>query len=201
MNMFDELQAKGDKFDYAMLGKMLGIPFVPTIGSKGKGIHALFAKAIEVYEDKDPLVRHIHINYGKPIQRSLLKIQDELWKNKSLTDIVSSRFYAIKLLEKDEIIQKELESLLNFEIIKRVVDNEIRILENSFKEDSETLITDSRYGFIAGALKETFTQDKLKRQQKTETEIIDTFITHKIFGFPIFLFFPLVDVLLNIHLG
>ena len=189
LNMFDELQAKGDKFDYAMLGKMLGIPFVPTIGSKGKGIHALFAKAIEVYEDKDPLVRHIHINYGKPIQRSLLKIQDELWKNKSLTDIVSSRFYAIKLLEKDEIIQKELESLLNFEIIKRVVDNEIRILENSFKEDSETLITDSRYGFIAGALKETFTQDKLKRQQKTETEIIDTFITHKIFGFPIFLFF------------
>jgi ferrous iron transport protein B len=189
LNMFDELQAKGDKFNYAMLGKMLGIPFVPTIGSKGKGIHALFEKAIEVYEDKDPLVRHIHINYGKPIQRSLLKIQDELWKNKSLTDIVSSRFYAIKLLEKDEIIQKELESLLNFEIIKRVVDNEIRILENSFKEDSETLITDSRYGFIAGALKETFTQDKLKRQQKTETEIIDTFITHKIFGFPIFLFF------------
>jgi ferrous iron transport protein B len=109
--------------------------------------------------------------------------------SRSLTDIVSSRFYAIKLLEKDEIIQKELESLLNFEIIKRVVDNEIRILENSFKEDSETLITDSRYGFIAGALKETFTQDKLKRQQKTETEIIDTFITHKIFGFPIFLFF------------
>ncbi len=189
LNMFDELEARGDKFDYRMLGKMLGIPFVPTIGSKGKGIRELFAKAIEVYEDNEPLTRHIHINYGKSIENSLKKIQDVLWKNKSLTDEVSSRFYSIKLLEKDESVSKDLEHLPNHGQIKAIANEEIRILEKDFKEDTETLITDARYGFISGALKETYIEDKLKRRQKTETEILDTFITHRIFGFPIFLAF------------
>lgn len=189
LNMYDELETKGDKFDYNMLGKMLGIPFVPTIGSKGQGIRELFDKVIEAYEDKEPTLRHIHIHYGKHIERSLQKIQDEIWKNKALTDEVSSRFYAIKLMEKDETVSKILNTLPNFEQIKALVEQEIAELEKDFKEDAETLITDARYGFISGALKETFTENKLKRKEKTETEILDTFITHKLFGFPIFIFF------------
>ncbi|MBE0638257.1 MAG: ferrous iron transport protein B [Bacteroidales bacterium] len=189
LNMFDELEEKGDKFDHKMLGKMLGIPFVPTIGSKGKGIKSLFEKVIEVYEDLDPDQRHIHIHYGKPIERSIRKIQDEIWKNKSITDEVSSRFYAIKLMEKDEMVTNELQSAPNYQQIIGIVNQEISVLESDFKEDTETLITDARYGFISGALKETYTEDKLKRKVKTETEILDTFITHKLFGFPIFIFF------------
>ena len=57
LNMYDELTYKGDKFDYVNLGKMIGIPFVPTIGSKGKGIPDLFRKIIEVYEDREPSVK------------------------------------------------------------------------------------------------------------------------------------------------
>ncbi|HPR58124.1 MAG TPA: ferrous iron transport protein B [Bacteroidales bacterium] len=189
LNMYDELKEKGDHFDHEMLGKMLGIPFIPTVGSKGTGVKELFTKVIEAYEDQAPSMRHIHINYGKPIERSLRKIQDEIWKNKSFTDEVSSRFYAIKLLEKDEMILHDLSHLPNFEEIKHITDQEIKTLEKDFKDDSETLLTDARYGFISGALKETYTEDKLKRKIKTETEIIDTFMTHKIFGFPIFLFF------------
>lgn len=189
LNMFDELNEKGDGFDHVMMGKMLGIPFVPTVGSKGEGIRELFDKVIEAYEDQDPTLRHIHINYGKPIERSLLKIQDQIWKNKTLTDEVSSRFYAIKLMEKDEIVTQALQNTPNYLQIRAIVEQEINSLESDFKEDSETLITDARYGFISGALKETYTEDKLKRKLKTETEILDTFITHKLFGFPIFLFF------------
>lgn len=189
LNMFDELEAKGDKFDHMMLGKMMGIPFVPTIGSKGQGIRELFSKAIEAYEDIEPTLRHIHINYGKPIERSLRKIQDEIWKNKALTDEISSRFYAIKLMEKDETMTRDLQTAPNFNQIKAITDQEIQALESDFKEDTETLITDARYGFISGALRETYKEDKLKRKEKTETEILDTFITHRLFGFPIFLFF------------
>jgi ferrous iron transport protein B len=189
LNMYDELEEKGDKFDYNMLGKMLGIPFVPTIGSKGTGIKELFTKVIDVYEDRDPSVRHIHIHYGKPIERALQRIQDEIWKNKPLTDKVSSRYYSIKLLEKDDAVTNILQAAPNYEEIKTIAENEIEALENDFQEDMETLITDARYGFISGALRETYTEDKLKRKDKTETEIIDTFLTHKLFGFPVFLFF------------
>lgn len=189
LNMYDELQGKGDQFDFKMLGQMLGIPFVPTIGSKGRGINTLFRKVIDVYEDRDPTVRHIHINYGKPIERSIRKIQDEIWKNKALTDKVSSRFYAIKLLEKDDSTDFSLTKLPNYPEIRKLADKEIHVLESDFQEDTESMITDAKYGFISGALKETYHENKLVRRQKTETEIIDTFLTHKVFGFPIFLFF------------
>jgi len=189
LNMYDELETKGDKFDYKMLGKMLGTPIVPTVGSKGKGISELFKKVIDVYEDRDPTVRHIHVNYGKTIERSIRKIQDEIWKNRSLTDKVSSRFYAIKLLEKDESVDFNLSKFTNYNEIKGITNNEISNLEKDYSEDTESMITDSKYGFISGALKETYTENKLERKTKTETEIIDTFLTHKIFGFPVFMFF------------
>ena len=189
LNMFDELTKKGDKFDYKSLGEMIGIPIIPTVSSKGTGLKELFDKVIEVYEDRDPIVRHIHINYGKDVERSIYKIQDEIWINKALTDRVSSRFYSIKLLEKDKAAEFSLSKLENFPLIKEIADIEINKLENQLKEDSESIITDAKYGFISGALRETFQANRLSRKNKTDTEIIDTFITHKVFGFPIFLFF------------
>ena len=189
LNMFDELTKKGDNFDYKSLGEMIGIPIIPTISSKGTGLKELFNKVIEVYEDRDPIVRHIHINYGKDVEKSIHKIQDEIWINKALTDKVSSRFYSIKLLEKDKAAEFSLSKLENFPLIKELAETETDKLENQFKEDSETIITDAKYGFISGALRETFQANRLSRKNKTDTEIIDTFITHKVFGFPIFLFF------------
>lgn len=189
LNMFDELLEKGDRFDYDSLGKMIGIPFVPTVGSKGKGISELFRKIIEVYEEKDPNVRHIHINYGKGVEDSIQIIQNEIRKNKGLADRVSSRFYAIKLLEKDKGAHFSLSRTRNYLEIKATANEQIEKLESYLKEDSETLITDAKYGFINGALKETFKPSKFKKRLKTDTELIDTFITHRIFGFPIFIFF------------
>lgn len=187
LNMYDELRKKGDEFDFESLGKMIGIPIIPTIGSKGFGINDLFKKAIEVYEDKDPTVRHIHINYGKDVEKSIRNIQDEIWENKKLTDIVSSRFYAIKLLEKDASANFTLSKWGNYETIKEITEKEIKKLESLITEDSETIITDAKYGFIAGALKETYKGNINTRRKKTEK--IDRFLTHKYMGFPFFIFF------------
>ena len=71
LNMYDELEKKGAKLDYDALGKMIGIPIIPTVASKGQGIDELFQKIIDVYEDKDPIVRHIHINYGANIENAI----------------------------------------------------------------------------------------------------------------------------------
>lgn len=187
LNMYDELRKKGDEFDFISLGKMIGIPIIPTISSKGFGIKSLLQKAIEVYEDKDPTVRHIHINYGKDVEKSIRNIQSEIKENKRITDIVSSRFYAIKLLEKDSSAHFSLSKWDNYDKIKAIAEKEIKQLESLWAEDSETIITDAKYGFIAGALKETYKGNINTRRKNTER--IDKYLTHKYWGFPIFFFF------------
>ena len=186
LNMFDELEKSGDKFDHESLGKMMGIPFVPTVASKGKGIHDLFDKIIDVFEDRDESVRHIHINYGVEPERSIHSIQDAIWKNKTLTDKFSSRYYALKLLEKDRAAKFSLTRWDNFSEIESTANKEVERLESVLREDTETLITDARYGYISGALKETYTKNPILRRQNSE--MIDELLTHKLFGFPVLLF-------------
>ncbi|MPL85361.1 GTPase Der [bioreactor metagenome] len=186
LNIYDELKKKGVEFDYKSLGKMLGIPIIPTVASKGKGISKLFSKLIEVYEDKDPVVRHVHINYGKLIEKSIKEIQDVVWKNPSVTDKISSRFIAIKLLEQDKPVKKMLKSLPNYDEIKATTKRNIHLLEHEYGESSETILTDAKYGFIAGALRETYKEPKKEKRVIRE---IDDLLTHRFWGFPIFFFF------------
>jgi len=189
LNMYDELEQKGAKFDYESLGKMLGIPIIPTVSSKGKGVNELFKKVIDVYENKDEYVRHIHINYGQVIEKSIKTIQQQIKidSNQFLTDKVSSRFLAVKLIEKDQDAIDIVANCPNNIEIAKTTSEEVIKLEKTLKTDSETLITDAKYGFIAGALKETYTEGAVGRRKNTE--IIDTFLTHKVWGFPVFIFF------------
>lgn len=187
LNMYDELQARGDNFDYANFGKMLGIPVIPTVSSKGIGIRELFDKIINIYADKDKTYRHIHINYGQELEQSILAIQKIIKLNRNITDNYSSRFLAIKMLEKDKEAGLILTSCDNYTDIVNCCNVEIKRIESLYKEDSETFVTDTRYGFIAGALKETLTPG-VKERRRT-TEIIDSVITHKFLGFPVFFFF------------
>ncbi len=190
LNMYDELEKKGDIFDHESLGKMIGIPMIPAVSSKGRGIKEVFDKVIEVFEDKDETQRHIHINYGEPVEKAIKIIQDLINApgNQHLTDRVSSRFMAIKLLEKDNVIgQKIIENCHNHKEIAECAAAEITKIEGVYNETSDTLITDLKYGFINGALKETVTPAKESRRRKSE--MIDTLLTDKVLGFPIFLFF------------
>lgn len=188
LNMYDELLSSGSKVDYEYLGKLLGIPFVPTVGSKGKGIDALLDKIIEVYEDRDTTIRHIHINYGETLENGINAIQRKLRKpgNYSMFDRISSRFCAIKLLEKDRATEVMTEALSNHQEIIEEVDRQIEQVEQAMAQDTESLIADAKYGFIAGAIRETFTPNPVIQRKKSE--IIDTIITHKVWGFPIFIF-------------
>ena len=187
LNMYDELERKKVQFDYEGLGAMLGIPIIPTVASRGRGVNELFDKLIEVYEDRDPSVRHIHINYGSLIEKAINNIQHEIWKTPRIRDRYSSRYVAVKLLETDKTTLHELEVFENYAEIKEVARQNIAMLEKEYGEKSETIITDAKYGFIDGALKETYKEPKPdKRSAKRE---LDDILTHRYLGFPIFLFF------------
>lgn len=185
LNMYDELLRNGVKFDYHSLGKLIGIPIIPTISSKGKGLQNLIDKTIEVYEDRDPIVRHIHINYGTEIEKSIQVLRKKIKLEKPITDNVSSRFLAIKLLERDKQTFETLSSYPNFKEIEKSTRYEVKRIENIYNEDSETVITDAKYGFISGALTET-----LKKHKKSTTRTsdrIDNILTNQFLGFPIFI--------------
>lgn len=189
LNMYDELLSRGDQFDYQSLSKMIGIPIIPTVGSKGKGVDILFKKIIEVYEDKDPDVRHVHINYGDAIENAIKELQKVIAidDNKELTNVISPRFLSVKLLEQDAETIRKCELCNNFEEIKDTAKGQIERIEKIYKDKSETIIADAKYGFISGALKETIKPGL--RERRRRAEIFDTFLTHKIWGFPVFIFF------------
>lgn len=188
LNMFDEVQRSGNTLDHKQLGKLLGVPLVTTVGSRGKGIDEMLQKIIDVYEDQDPTRRHIHINYGRIIEPGIAKIRELLRQpgNLSLLDKVSARFLAIKLIEKDRATEVMIESLENFREIIAEVDAQITRIETELRQDTESLIADAKYGFIAGALHETFIPNPVVQRRKSE--VIDTIITHKVWGIPIFIF-------------
>jgi ferrous iron transport protein B len=184
LNMFDDLERKKIQFNYNEISRLLGIPFIPTISSKGIGLDDLIDKVIEVFEGRDTITRHVHINYGKDLEDSIRKIREKVKEDKPVTDKISSRFIALKLLEKDPHIQELLEDYSNFTEIKNTTEREIKKIESLYNEQSETVITDAKYAFITGALKETFKNPL--RKQRSNSEKIDDVLTHRYWGLPIF---------------
>lgn len=187
LNMYDELQARGDRFDYISLGKMIGIPFIPTVSSKGQGITELFDRIIQVYEDKDPNIRHIHINYGSVVERAILRLRLIIKEDADLTNAFSPRFLALKLLENDQTIQEFVAKYPSGQALLAEGQKDRKRIENELHENSETAITDAKYGFISGALKETYKSGNVQRSKATQT--IDRFLTHRYWGFPLFFLF------------
>lgn len=185
LNMYDELLKSEVKFDYNSLSKLIGIPIIPLVSSKGIGVQELITKTIEVYEDQDPIVRHIHINYGPEIEKSIKELRKKIKLEKPITDNISSRFLAIKLLERDKQTLESLVTYPNYSEIEKTAVNEIKRIESIYNEDSETVITDAKYGFISGALEETY--KKRKKTTAKPSEKIDKILTNNILGFPIFL--------------
>ena len=201
LNMYDELEKKGDILDYDSLGKLLGVPVIPTVSSKGKGIKNLFDKIIEVYENRDPVVRHIHINYGLEIENSISAIQAKIKieDNRAFTNIISARYLAIELLENDKEFSESITRCINSSEIIITAKKEYLKLEKIFSDPVESVITDLRYGFISGALKETLKINKVERLRKSE--IIDKYLTNKYLGIPIFIFFMWLTFFTTFKMG
>jgi ferrous iron transport protein B len=201
LNMYDELEKSKDKFDHAALGSMLGIPFVPTIGARGKGIHKLFQKVIEVYSGKSRIQRNININYGTEVEQSVGQIREKIISiaGSELVEGVPARFIALRLLNRDRHIES---LLLNFPRCSEIITIARRESERValvMKDTVESVITDARYGFIVGALRETF--EAAPRTRATHSDRIDQLLTNKYMGFPVFLLFLWIMFTVTFTLG
>lgn len=139
------------------------------------------------HEGDHSFFRHIHINHGPVIEKAIDEIKKSLAFNEEIRHKYSIRFLAIKLLEKDKEIEKVVSTFPNGTDILNVRDKVSADIQKSLNEDSEQALTDAKYGFITGALKETFTDNHLEKEQTTK--VIDSIVTHRIWGYPIFFLF------------
>ena len=228
LNMYDELEASGNKFDYTQLSQLIGVPMVPTVCRRGEGVDKLFHVIIGIYEGGDFLsqkgeirseiledlrdwhktyvpdhefgshkeeedarprgyMRHIHINHGPELERSIEEVKKAISQNEDIRHKYSTRFLSIKLLENDREIENFISTLPNGKEIIAIRNKETLRIRKVMNEDSEQAITDAKYGFITGALKETFTDNHLEKEQTTR--VIDSIVTHRIWGYPIFFLF------------
>ena len=187
LNMYDELQAKGDKIDTEQLGYLLGMPVCPTVCRSSQGIPALFDTVIETYENHSPRVsRHIHVNHGHELEQSIDRIKLLLQRDQDLRAHYSTRYLAIKYLENDSDIAKIVEALPLADELRSARDEEAARIQRLLGSNAESAIVDAKYAFIQGALAETYTHAE-RPPKHTLTDKIDAIVTNKWLAFPIFI--------------
>ena len=187
LNMYDELQHKGDKLDIKQLGWLLGMPVCPTVSRDGQGIPELFDTVIKIYEKQDPqLARHIHVNHGAELEKSIFRLQELLKADGDLLSEYSTRYLAIKYLETDREVEKLVNGLPDASKIHRVREEESARIQELLDTSPESAIVDAKYAFIQGALAETYEKYQEERPRRTITDRIDAIVTNQWGAFPIF---------------
>ncbi|MBD5419367.1 MAG: ferrous iron transport protein B [Bacteroides sp.] len=185
LNMYDELEKSKAVLDYEQLGKMLGVPIVPTKASTGWNVNKLLDTIIDVYEMRQKDVRHIHVKMRPDIEEGVNEIKDIIKGDPTISHHFSPRYLAIKMLEGDPEAESILKEAESYDQIKEAREKAASKIRSELNEDINAAIAADKYGFIQGALAETLEGDTL-HDEKT-TKIIDAIVTSKVFGFPIFL--------------
>ena len=189
LNMFDETEKRGDNIDYDKLGELFGIPMIPTVFTNGRGVDKLLDTIIELYEGKEGSsdhYRHIHINHGHEIEYGIEHIQKYLKADDSIRQRYSTRYLSIKLLENDKHAEEYVSHLNSAKDIFAARDEAAKRVKEETLEDSETAIMDAKYGFIHGALQEAGYEPGKVKDTYQITHLIDSILTNKYVGFPIF---------------
>ncbi len=185
LNMYDELRESGHTLDINQLGTLLGVPIIPTVGRTGEGVKPLFHEIIEIYEGKQKTFRHIHINHGVLLEKMIERVEALIRPTPEPHHNYSGRFLAIKLLENDRQVEGIVKMLPNGEEIIKERNNCQDEIKQELDDDSEGAITDAKYGFVQGALKECLVKKTVYKRMLTKR--IDAYVTNRYLGFPIFL--------------
>jgi len=183
-NMADIAKKKGVKLDKGLLSELLGPPIIETVGSKGKGIDKLLDSAIKV--SKETKHKKIDIPYGDEIENELRKIMTALKAPWIPEDRMIRRWTAVKLMEQDSEVTARLrdEGSGDLEKVLEIVSSSIDHIKNIMRVQPEVLIADARYGFIKGALQEAY--EEADTENVDITEKVDTILTNRFLGIPIF---------------
>ncbi len=186
LNMYDELERSGAHLDYEQLGRMIGVPMVPVVARDSKGLDALLDEVILTYENENPKVRHIHIKYSPSIETEVSSLAGVMKRHiEELPKCFPPRYWSVKMLEGDSSVECMLSECEHYVQWRQWRDKAVSRIKADLGEDVESAITNEKYGFIEGALAETYTPSRSDANR--HTSIIDRIVTHKWLGIPIFM--------------
>ncbi|MBP3473674.1 MAG: ferrous iron transport protein B [Alistipes sp.] len=186
LNMYDELTRSGSTLDYEQLGAMIGVPMVPVVARESKGLNELLDEVILTYENENPKVRHIHIRYSSTLENEIDSLAQLMKQNvDELPKCFPPRYWALKMLEGDSGVVKSLKDAEHYADWQLRSEKAAARIKADLGEDVESAVTNEKYGFIEGALAETYKISSVDYNQRTS--LIDRVVTHKYFGIPIFM--------------
>lgn len=178
-NMKDMAQEMGIKIDVDKLSKLLGVPIVETVGSKGDGVKLILDEAIKASQKRD--VNYPTITYDQIIEKYITSVESLVKQHATGLENYNTRWISIKLLEGDSDVKKLVPSPIIDEEIKRA---EVEI-EKILGDTPETAIASARYGFISGACQESVSTTVEARHNMSDA--IDSVLVNRVLGIPIFL--------------
>ncbi len=200
LNMADVARARGIKIDEKKLSMLMGLPVVFTVGNRNRGTQALVEAAIDEIRRFDEGKKTRRIRYSNEIENCISRIEEMIPEPEDSFDGLA-RWTAIKILEDDKIIKARLAQSypgMADDILKASEECRNRI-HGLFEDDFEIVLTDDRYGVIAGIVKETVSSLGTARMDISRN--IDLVLTDKFLGIPVFIFFIWAMFQLTFSLG
>ncbi|MEW6616578.1 MAG: ferrous iron transport protein B [Thermodesulfobacteriota bacterium] len=183
LNMVDLAESRGLKIDTTRLSKLLGVPVVPAVATKGKGMKELLDVVVNLASKKDEW-HPINISYGNELDRHVDELTGMIQKSSLKIDHYPPRWLAIKLLEQDEQVQKLVRnSDIGEDLLKRA-DRLERHVRYTFDDVPEGLIADHRYGYITSVCREVV--QRIMDERLTLSDKVDKALINRTFG-PLFL--------------
>ena len=170
VNMIDLVNKNGDKISLNKLSEKLGCEVVEISALKGTGVEAAAKKAVALAGTKAAAAVH---KFDEKVETAIESVEAKL----SSVPEEQRRFFAIKLLEKDSKINEQMKTVPN-------VEAEIKDLEKTFDDDTESIITNERYVYISSIIKECVTKNKARTM--TTSDKIDRIVTNRWAALPIF---------------
>jgi ferrous iron transport protein B len=187
--------------DFDLLGKLIGIPVLTIKEVEGviseEDRKKLFETLIRTHKDIEPDVRHVHVNFGREIEKSISNIKKFLKRRTKNDFIASARYLAIGLLENDPLIYKLFENEKWYNKLKQKRKTETEKLSSLYNDHIFNIIKNARKAFVSGAIKEI----NAPYQPETLTKKIDKIVTHKFWGFPIFIVFMTLTFYSTFEIG
>jgi len=186
LNMSDEAEAKGIRIDDAALSQVLGIRMVKTIGPKGDGMERLLDAVDATMADyKAESKPAKYIRYGTELEEKLEKLESRIATDTVFAARFPARWLAVKLIEKDSHAFEKLESHQNAAEIAREAREASAWIDHHFGKDAEIVVSEQRYGYIRGAVREAITIEH--KPDFSVTESIDRVVMNRFLALPIFI--------------
>lgn len=180
-NMSDEARTRGYEFDLERFSRFFNAPVVRTVGHKGEGMDELMKQIVTVaLQEKEPRDTP-SVNYGEELEEEIGKMIRLLDEEPLLAEKYGARWLSVKLLENDRDVLKKVSS----DAVRAQLAKSSSHVEGILGEGPETIIASSRYGFISGACQEAV--HSTVEVLHTISDRIDTVITNRVLGIPIFL--------------